>query len=243
MDAESQSSPKARRILDAARELLLRGGARSVTIADVARVAHVGKGTVYLYWNTKEDLLIELFVRDFLNVLDEVATTLAENPALVVPHEIFPLMQRTLRKHPFLTALRTQDREFLGLIEGHAAIELLVMGAGPAAFLAETLPVLRDAGIVRTDMALEAQILAATAILEGFFSVSCAYPWAMLRETFTGDADTVLGDVFRLTIETGQPIGEAALHGVMTATIANIRKMRSRVAALINNPAQGRSAA
>lgn len=53
-------SVKAARLLRAADELLVSRGARGFTVADVAKRAHVSKGTVYLYWPTKEDLLIGL---------------------------------------------------------------------------------------------------------------------------------------------------------------------------------------
>jgi AcrR family transcriptional regulator len=60
------------RVLAAAGELVLARGSRGVTIAEVARRAHIGKGTVYLYWKTKEDLLLDLVCRDFLALADEI---------------------------------------------------------------------------------------------------------------------------------------------------------------------------
>ena len=56
-----QQSTKAARLLASAGELLLSRGARGFTVADVAKRAHVGKGTVYLYWPTKEDLHFVVF--------------------------------------------------------------------------------------------------------------------------------------------------------------------------------------
>ena len=51
-------SGTAARILAAARELVLKRGVKGLTIAEIAERAHVGKGTAYLYWKTKEDLLL-----------------------------------------------------------------------------------------------------------------------------------------------------------------------------------------
>src|SRR5689334_12910354 len=50
-------SPTAARIVDAAQDLLQRRGSKAVTIAAVAQKAHVGTGTVYLYWSSKSELL------------------------------------------------------------------------------------------------------------------------------------------------------------------------------------------
>ncbi|MGW2198666.1 helix-turn-helix domain-containing protein, partial [Streptosporangium sp. NPDC001682] len=44
-----QTVGRADRILDAAAELLVRLGYRKVTIDDIARLAGIGKGTVYLH--------------------------------------------------------------------------------------------------------------------------------------------------------------------------------------------------
>jgi AcrR family transcriptional regulator len=51
-------SGTAARILAAARELVLKRGVKGLTVAEIAEKAHVGKGTAYLYWKTKEDLLL-----------------------------------------------------------------------------------------------------------------------------------------------------------------------------------------
>ncbi|WP_193318961.1 helix-turn-helix domain-containing protein [Nonomuraea phyllanthi] len=39
---------KAARILKATRELVLRHGVRSTNVSEIARAAHIGKGTLYL---------------------------------------------------------------------------------------------------------------------------------------------------------------------------------------------------
>ena len=66
-------------MLAAASELLVGRGARGFTVADVAQRAHVGKGTVYLYWPTKEDLLIGLIGRGFLSLVDDLIDRLTES--------------------------------------------------------------------------------------------------------------------------------------------------------------------
>ena len=45
---------------DAATALILRWGYNKTTIDDIARQAGVGKGTVYLHWNTREELFATL---------------------------------------------------------------------------------------------------------------------------------------------------------------------------------------
>ncbi len=52
---------KSLRILDAAIKVFARKGFYNSTIADVAKVAEVAEGTIYLYFKNKDDLLISIF--------------------------------------------------------------------------------------------------------------------------------------------------------------------------------------
>ena len=52
---------KARRIMDAAIEVFAERGFFNATVAQVARQAGVADGTIYLYFKSKDDLLIQVF--------------------------------------------------------------------------------------------------------------------------------------------------------------------------------------
>lgn len=54
-------SEKSLRILDAAIRVFARKGFYNSTIADVAKIAEVAEGTIYLYFKNKDDLLISIF--------------------------------------------------------------------------------------------------------------------------------------------------------------------------------------
>jgi AcrR family transcriptional regulator len=84
-DLPERHSTRAARLLAAAGDLLIGRGAKGFTVADVAARAHVGKGTVYLYWPTKEDLLIGLIGRAFLRLLDDLIEQLSADPGLARP--------------------------------------------------------------------------------------------------------------------------------------------------------------
>jgi AcrR family transcriptional regulator len=53
------------RILDAARRLLLRTGARKLSLSDVATLAGVSRPTIYRYFVSKEDLIDALGKREY----------------------------------------------------------------------------------------------------------------------------------------------------------------------------------
>ncbi|HEX5120540.1 MAG TPA: helix-turn-helix domain-containing protein [Pseudonocardiaceae bacterium] len=119
---------KGGRILDAAEALLLRAGYRKVAVAEVAERAHVGKGTVYLYWPSKAELFSAVLARDSVRQLDEHIAALAADPAQSRPHLTFASLFRQVAHSPLATALYTRDHDVLG--------ELLTTSQGGVAFLA-----------------------------------------------------------------------------------------------------------
>src|SRR4051812_3793359 len=66
-------------IYRATRELLARGDFHSLTIDDVARRAGIAKGTVYLYFKTKESLYADLVQSLFGEWFEQVESIVAEN--------------------------------------------------------------------------------------------------------------------------------------------------------------------
>lgn len=65
---------KASRILAAAARVFAQRGYHAARVAEIARVAEVAHGTVYLYFRNKEELLVSLF-RERLGALVETART------------------------------------------------------------------------------------------------------------------------------------------------------------------------
>jgi AcrR family transcriptional regulator len=161
-------SGTAARILTAARELALKRGVKGVTIAEIAEKAHVGKGTAYLYWKTKEDLLLELFARDFLATVDDEIDALTTDPDIARPHRLFPRLVRGALDRPFKRALLTGDADLLGALARDPRSTALLDQLGPAAMMDSVLPVWRKYRLVRTDWSLEAQAYALQALLTGF---------------------------------------------------------------------------
>lgn len=66
---------KKRRILGAARNLLVRRGFQDIVLDDVARRAGVAKGTLFLYYRSKEDLFSAVFA-DLVDQLGEALEAL-----------------------------------------------------------------------------------------------------------------------------------------------------------------------
>jgi TetR/AcrR family fatty acid metabolism transcriptional regulator len=136
--AETPPGPKRDAILRAAIDVFAERGFFNAQVADVARAAGVAAGTVYLYFKSKDDLLVSIFER---SMREGLATGRAAVAHLQDPRE---RLRRLARAHlgrlghdrnlaiVFQVELRqstkfmerfsaTQLRDYLGLIRGAIA--------------------------------------------------------------------------------------------------------------------------
>ena len=113
----AQKSSRAAKVLAGAEELVVKQGFKGVTMSAVAQRAHVGKGTPYLYWNTKEDLFLEIIVRSLADVLHDLAVRVRAEPALAVAERLCVALAKAWLGRPLVRAE-----------EQAAALELLLIG-------------------------------------------------------------------------------------------------------------------
>ena len=78
--SEAQPAPKRDAILRAAIDVFAERGFFNAQVADVARAAGVAAGTVYLYFRSKDDLLVSIFERSMREVIDEGRSAIAGVP-------------------------------------------------------------------------------------------------------------------------------------------------------------------
>lgn len=94
------------RIYAAGRELFARYGVRRTSIDDIARAAGIGKGTVYLFFPSKEDLLFEL-IRQEYSARDAFLEWLEreEAPTPAAFRKALEQAFQAMAENPLLTAL------------------------------------------------------------------------------------------------------------------------------------------
>lgn len=105
---------RADRVLDAAADLLLSLGPRRTTVDEVARLAGIGKGTVYLHWRTKDELLSAMLLRESAGMLTELVTAVRRDPNEVLPHRFLRSSLLGIHRRPLLRALLARDTTLLG---------------------------------------------------------------------------------------------------------------------------------
>nr|MBA3454015.1 TetR/AcrR family transcriptional regulator [Deltaproteobacteria bacterium] len=78
--AAERGNDKRERILAAAETVFAKHGFFAARVAEIAKEAGVADGTIYLYFKSKDDLLISLFETRMKQVNDELRAAIAAEP-------------------------------------------------------------------------------------------------------------------------------------------------------------------
>ena len=117
-DLPEPKRKKRNRILRAANELILQHGYRRTSMDEVARKAGMAKGTVYLYFKNKHDLLIQLIIDEKKQYISRVQHIFAAD---VTPRERLRLYLKAAftlaHEMPLVSRLLKGDREMALVLE------------------------------------------------------------------------------------------------------------------------------
>ena len=70
VNKKKNNDDKRERILKAATQTFAQHGFYKSTISEIANLANVADGTIYLYFKNKDDLLISLFEEEMMKIID-----------------------------------------------------------------------------------------------------------------------------------------------------------------------------
>jgi AcrR family transcriptional regulator len=99
---EAERSQRQQALLQAGKQLFEEGGWEAVTMAKVAALAGVAKGTTYLYFPTKEALFLQLLLLELDPWLQELIRRMPDKKA---PRKTARLFARSLGARPLLVRL------------------------------------------------------------------------------------------------------------------------------------------
>lgn len=197
----TEPAERADRILDAAKELLLRWGYRRVTIDEIARLAGVGKGTIYLHWRTREQLFFAVGAREAVAMIDAVVTAMRADPREVALHRYMRRFFLEAMRRPVLRALFTRDAEILDKFLSSPARKPLESAKLMAS--REYLKVLAEHGLLRPGLRPDDLDYSLPTIVFGFFAIEPLLP-AEITLGLEQKADH-LADTLRRTFEPAEP--------------------------------------
>ncbi|MFF5210104.1 TetR/AcrR family transcriptional regulator [Streptosporangium sp. NPDC000396] len=194
-------SIRADRILDTAKDLLLRWGYRRVTIDEIAKRAGVGKGTVYLHWRTREQLFFAVGAREAAAMIDAVVAAMRTDPTEIALHRYMRRFFLEAMRRPVLRAIFTRDAETLDKFLSSPARKPLES----AKLLAsrEYLAALAEGDLLREGLRPEDLDYSLPTIVFGFFAIEPLLP-ATIELGLEDKADH-LADTLRRTFEPATP--------------------------------------
>ncbi|GAB3761187.1 TetR/AcrR family transcriptional regulator [Microlunatus parietis] len=220
--AEDPYAQRDRRILDAAADLVLRWGAKRVTIDEVARHAGIGKGTVYLHFESRARLLDAMLMRESVAITDELIAAIERDPVAVLPGEQARLTYLIVHRRPLSRAMMTRDRDLLGELAHEQAVRPLAESS--RTFGHEFFALLRDHGLLRADQEPGTQELIFGAIQTGFYLNPAA---AELAPEATANA---LRDTIAATLQPPEPPDPTRLESAASQAVARYRRLRDDLA-------------
>ncbi|KBZ60595.1 TetR/AcrR family transcriptional regulator [Mycobacterium colombiense] len=183
---------RADRILDSARDLLLRWGYRRVTIDEVAARAGVGKGTIYLHWRSREDIFHAVSAREAAAMTQAIVDAVRQDPAEVALHRYLRRLFVEAMERPVPRALYTRDADtldkFLAAVN-HQRLEETKLGVNR-----DYLGVLAAEGLLRSGLRPDDLDYTLPTIVFGFFAAEPFLPAAIelsLQQKADQLADTV----------------------------------------------------
>ena len=169
IEERSKREQRGDRILDAAAALMLRWGYNKTTIDDIARLAGVAKGTIYLHWKTREDLFLALMKREYIRLVEDIQQRIASDPEGGTLHGITKHSMLATMKSPLMKAVLLRDTDLLGeWMRNEYASETYSQQIAQSLALFEHL---RSRGVVRDDIDVRKQVYMLDAITMGFLVI------------------------------------------------------------------------
>ena len=150
MSHAKDANAREEQILDAAVALLLRQGYDKTTMSDIAEEAGVGRGVLYLHFQSKEHLFEALLFREVLLYMPAWADYLEKDAQGGTIGSLYRAALFAVNSRPFMSALMRRDRHVLGAyLRKHDNLLTSMQASSP---WQETLRTMQQRGVVRQQL-------------------------------------------------------------------------------------------
>ena len=194
---------KPQQIIEAAVRVFARKGYFNSRVSDIAREAGIAAGTIYLYFKTKEDILITLFRDKMAAFVSALWTAIADEPdAVAKVRHLVRLHFRMLEENPELAeVVQVELRHGQKFFRGPATQEI----AAYFALIGEVL----EAGVAEGRFRSDLPVKVATKMLFGAMD-QMATSWVLGKRGYhLVDTADAVADLFLQGVAAGRP-GAAA---------------------------------
>lgn len=172
----SKRQERATRILDAASELIQRWGYKKTAIDDIAKLAGVAKGTIYLHWKTREDLFATLMLREGIEAAREMRGQINRDPEGAYLSNLSKHVMYVIMTRPLMRAIYLGDASVLGEFLHSGREDITLISRQKMLTNREMIVFYRERGLLRTERSVEEQLKIYIAICLGFMSLNQYLP-------------------------------------------------------------------
>ena len=156
---EKEKQIRRKDIIDAAEEVFFLKGYDVATMDDVAKKAEFSKRTVYVYFNSKEQLYFEIMVRGYKILIEMMEAALAERKNMNAIDRI-ELMSKTLYQFNIeypnyfdaIMCYENGEKDFINGIPDNSREECYALGEKIFGYLAAALADGVEEGVIRGDI-------------------------------------------------------------------------------------------
>ncbi len=106
MEMNRQTEKKLNNLLDKSKELFLKYGYNAITVDRIANQAGISKMTIYKYFNSKEDLFMEVIRKDIEYQANEIMKAISESGSSIERIEILYNYSTNMAKNYSLVLIR-----------------------------------------------------------------------------------------------------------------------------------------
>lgn len=110
----SDQDERQQQILDAAAAVIIRVGYNKTTMSDIAEEAGASRGTVYLYFQGKEELFEALLYREYLQYAQTWLQHMEADPNGGTIGAFYRATFHAVNSHPLVAAMLRRDRRVVG---------------------------------------------------------------------------------------------------------------------------------
>jgi AcrR family transcriptional regulator len=225
---------RAGRVLDAARELLLKWGYKRVTIDDVATHAGIGKGTVYLHWKTREELCYAVILREYMGAIQEMIDDIRRDPREALLHRMARSKYLVAMRGPLIRALFAGDPGVIGkMARGNTGMAQLDV------ISSDYLRILVENHTIRPDVTVNELFYGVGAVIGGFYMVDAVLGGIVPQGPAVERNAEMLESIIKRSFEVDPPPG--ALEVIAPSVNKILSDGMEMCRAFLRNAYEGRS--
>lgn len=147
---KSDNEAREQHILNMAAELIIHYGYDKTTVGDIANAAGVSKGTIYLHFESKDELFEALLFREMWKYSEAWLAAVEADPKGGTLGGLYKNVLSALNRSPFMTVIFKQDTRILGNYL-HKPNNIF-RSMESFSMRAESIQALQEVGVVRQDM-------------------------------------------------------------------------------------------